>query len=49
MYSDLVLTRSAIGRDRLDLHRHATFRCALTRLVRAALAIFRRAGGQIFA
>ncbi|PTW59100.1 hypothetical protein C8N35_108137 [Breoghania corrubedonensis] len=40
MYSDLVLTRCAIGRDRLDLHRHATFRCALARLVRSLFAVF---------
>lgn len=37
MYSDLVLTRSAVGRDRLDLHRHAAFRCAVMRMVRSAL------------
>lgn len=39
MYSDIVLTRSAVGRDRLDLHRHAAFRCAVMRLVRTALAM----------
>lgn len=38
MYSDFVLTRSALRRDRIDLHRHATFRCAVRRLVKAVLA-----------
>ncbi len=45
MLADLIVSRSALGADRGrdDLHRHATFSCAVQSAVRRVLHLFKAA------
>ena len=42
MLSDLYLGRSYIVREKMDMHRHATFSCGLAKLAARMKAIFGR-------
>ena len=34
MLSDMIIVRAAMGDQRLDLHKHATFRCKMKKFFR---------------
>ncbi len=40
MSADLLVSRAVISPEKFDVHRHATFNCAIARVVRRFMALF---------